>query len=613
MSKPKSSNKTFAEEKNRYTNKGPGKLAFYCDACQRQCGDKVGYERHCNSKIHLAKVEWIAQNPSLYLEENSTRFENAFLDFLKLRAGRAIEANTLYQDMVHDKDHIHMKGTQWSSLTDFVRHLDAKKLCKVDYVEGRGWYLTYVERDEVLLGKNKATAMKKQLFKETISAHAEEYFRQRETALKAQDGGWDDDTDGGNNNNNNKTAQPNTVIDSLRISFKKGTLGNSKITTKSKNIGFGDDDGDDGDDDGDDGDDDGDDGDDDESKDNLVCDKPTTLITDSTQNPSSNPLTFPNSNPSGPSKRSARHLDQLSTQPPSTTQPNSPTHPITNSALTSTSTDTKQQSDINHDGDDEDGEDGEQYYYVDSQRWKQKFKTTQNDPWMRPGLIVKITNDTLDNGRYYCRKGVVTKLFTRINKVLIPIDLTKKALLSKYNSTLPIDQRDDYVYTSPDDGGQFCVDYSLAMFAEVQVAIEENDRVVEKRLILSQKDVQTTLPKPHQLFPSQPDGVVANGTDLVAIVSGEFCDGDCDELKFVKVLALNEDAYEARVELIDEWFKEIRYLDNMLVQLDNEDTSVEIVNDVDGNDNNQNLLYKQRVWVPYDHLCVIDDKWRNTK
>ena len=63
-----------------------------------------------------------------------------------------MNANNVYQELIQDKEHVHMNATKWTTLTDFVQYLGKTGKCVVEETE-RGWYVTYIERDPTILAQ----------------------------------------------------------------------------------------------------------------------------------------------------------------------------------------------------------------------------------------------------------------------------------------------------------------------------------------------------------------------------------------------------------------------------------------------------------------------------
>lgn len=131
--------------------------------CQKQCRDANGFKCHKMSEGHQRQMEHFMASPSLYMNEYSKVFLRGMLGIMKNK-GR-VKANSVYQEYIKDKDHVHMSGTSWTSLTGFVTFLGRSGMAKVD-TEGTHvwngeerptWWVEYIDRDPKTVAKqNKA-------------------------------------------------------------------------------------------------------------------------------------------------------------------------------------------------------------------------------------------------------------------------------------------------------------------------------------------------------------------------------------------------------------------------------------------------------------------------
>jgi DNA/RNA-binding protein KIN17 len=92
----------------------------------------------------------------------------------------------VYQELIQDKQHIHMNSTRWASLSDFVKYLGKKGKCIVDETE-RGWYVQYVEVDAGILARKAAQEQRVAAERAAEVAEAERMEQQRIEAAKALD------------------------------------------------------------------------------------------------------------------------------------------------------------------------------------------------------------------------------------------------------------------------------------------------------------------------------------------------------------------------------------------------------------------------------------------
>lgn len=171
----------------RIKAKGLQKLKFYCQMCQKQCRDANGFKCHITSDSHLRQMKIFSENSNKYMDQYSKTFEKLFLDTLRMRHSTTkVNANHVYQEMIRDKDHIHMNSTIWVSLTDFCKYLGKTSKCIVEENE-RGWYIQYIERDPTKLEQEEA--LKQRQYNEHIAEQQlhQQLEHQRIEALKQLD------------------------------------------------------------------------------------------------------------------------------------------------------------------------------------------------------------------------------------------------------------------------------------------------------------------------------------------------------------------------------------------------------------------------------------------
>uniref|UniRef100_A0A7S3DL00 C2H2-type domain-containing protein n=1 Tax=Palpitomonas bilix TaxID=652834 RepID=A0A7S3DL00_9EUKA len=138
---------------NRWKAKGLQKLRWYCQVCQKQCRDENGFQCHIKSDAHLRQMLVFSQNSGKLMDEFSKEFEDTYLTQLRRGHGsKRVLANNVYQEVIQDKNHLHMNATRWKSLTEFVFYLGREGRIVVDQTE-RGIYVSYVKKDEESLKK----------------------------------------------------------------------------------------------------------------------------------------------------------------------------------------------------------------------------------------------------------------------------------------------------------------------------------------------------------------------------------------------------------------------------------------------------------------------------
>lgn len=127
-------------------SKGLKKLRFWCQMCERQCGDAHGFRLHCQSEGHVRQMKVFAEDQRSITGEYSRDFEKSFMALVKQKYfTKMVKANKVYMEYISDKLHLHMNATQWPSLNSFVKHLEQTNKCQVEWTE-KGPYIMYVDR-----------------------------------------------------------------------------------------------------------------------------------------------------------------------------------------------------------------------------------------------------------------------------------------------------------------------------------------------------------------------------------------------------------------------------------------------------------------------------------
>jgi DNA/RNA-binding protein KIN17 len=72
---------------------------------------------------------------------------------------KSINANHFYQQIVSDKEHIHMNSTQWKSLSQFVAHLGKEGKCRVEDTE-KGLFIAWIDNSPDTLRRREAVLKK---------------------------------------------------------------------------------------------------------------------------------------------------------------------------------------------------------------------------------------------------------------------------------------------------------------------------------------------------------------------------------------------------------------------------------------------------------------------
>lgn len=128
-----------------------------------------------------------SDNAGGILDSYSKNFEKNYLSTLRMRHGtKKVNANNVYQELISDKEHIHMNATHWATLTDFVQYLGKTGKCVVEETE-RGWFVSYIERDASILARKEALQRREEAEKALEEAQSQRMEIQRIEAAKALD------------------------------------------------------------------------------------------------------------------------------------------------------------------------------------------------------------------------------------------------------------------------------------------------------------------------------------------------------------------------------------------------------------------------------------------
>lgn len=158
---------------NKMKAKGLQKLRWYCQMCEKQCRDENGFKCHTTSESHQRQLLLFADSEDKFLDQFSKDFEDGYLYLLKRCHGtKRVFANGIYQDYIHERDHIHMNSTKWLTLTEFIQHLGKTGKCIVDQTE-KGWYVTWIDRDPETIARQEAVQKKEKMAKDDNELMAE--------------------------------------------------------------------------------------------------------------------------------------------------------------------------------------------------------------------------------------------------------------------------------------------------------------------------------------------------------------------------------------------------------------------------------------------------------
>ncbi len=179
---PKAEKGSLKDIGKRIKAKGLQKLRFWCEMCEKQCRDANGFKCHLTSESHLRQMKLFSENANSIVRQKSNEFEKLFLDTLRLRHSTVmVNANNVYQEIIRDKQHVHMNATHWATLSDFVQYLGKMGKAKVEETE-RGWYIQYrpvqtIQQQEEALRRQQQAAADEQ---------AEEAYQEKMMQLRQE-------------------------------------------------------------------------------------------------------------------------------------------------------------------------------------------------------------------------------------------------------------------------------------------------------------------------------------------------------------------------------------------------------------------------------------------
>ncbi|KAG5893782.1 hypothetical protein JTB14_005447 [Gonioctena quinquepunctata] len=169
---------------NKMKAKGLQKLRWYCQMCQKQCRDENGFKCHTTSESHQRQLLLFADNSKRYIDEFSYDFAKGYVEILRRQFGtKRVNANRVYQEYIHERDHVHMNGTRWVTLTGFVKWLGKTGQAIVDETE-TGWFITYIDRSPETVEREEMKKKKLKMDKNDEEKQMEFIEKQAKLALE---------------------------------------------------------------------------------------------------------------------------------------------------------------------------------------------------------------------------------------------------------------------------------------------------------------------------------------------------------------------------------------------------------------------------------------------
>lgn len=135
----------------------------------------------------------VGEHAGSHIAGFSMQFQSEFVKLLSRRFGtKRVRANTVYQEYIQDKSHLHMNATRWVTLTAFCHHLGRSGIAHVDETE-KGLFVAWIDNSPKALAKQQAAASKE---RSTMSDEQRERLLIAEQIERAkEENGSDDDDD----------------------------------------------------------------------------------------------------------------------------------------------------------------------------------------------------------------------------------------------------------------------------------------------------------------------------------------------------------------------------------------------------------------------------------
>ena len=145
---------------NQLKSKGLQRLRFWCQVCEKQCRDDNGYKCHTASESHVRKLQAVGLNANKVISDYSNDFQRNFLQNLRTAHGtKQVHLNKFYQEVIADKEHVHMNSTRWSSLTEFAKFLGREGLVRVEEND-KGLHISWIDNSPEALRRAEAIRKK---------------------------------------------------------------------------------------------------------------------------------------------------------------------------------------------------------------------------------------------------------------------------------------------------------------------------------------------------------------------------------------------------------------------------------------------------------------------
>ena len=150
------------------------------------CRDENGYKCHTQSESHLRQVRVFAESPEAFVEFYSKEFLDAFMEELRRKTENVrSKATSIWKSVIAERHHIHLNSTRWLTLTEFVKWIGKEGLAQVDVDEEGKWHVRYINRDPAVEERKKALERKEKMDADDSERASKMVERQIKEAQKA--------------------------------------------------------------------------------------------------------------------------------------------------------------------------------------------------------------------------------------------------------------------------------------------------------------------------------------------------------------------------------------------------------------------------------------------
>jgi DNA/RNA-binding protein KIN17 len=150
--------------------------------------DENGFKCHVQSESHVRQVLLIGEDPKKHIDDFSKEFLHNFVNLLKTTHGeKKVHINQFYQQVITDREHIHMHSTIWSSLTQFAIYLSREGICRLEETD-KGLFVSWIDNSPETLWRREAVLKKERQDKGDEDREQRQIQEQIERAQRTGEG-----------------------------------------------------------------------------------------------------------------------------------------------------------------------------------------------------------------------------------------------------------------------------------------------------------------------------------------------------------------------------------------------------------------------------------------